>query len=72
MASLRTESGLDWKIWFIGFGILALGVAIVVNEDMSSAPEAELATDDVQHSIHSHTDKNRQASDTLSSILNSN
>ena len=72
MATLRTESGLDWKIWFVGFGILALAAAFVANRDMANAPEAELATDDVKHSIHSHTDKNKQASDTLSSIINSN
>ena len=69
MASLRTESGLDWKIWFVGFAVLAVGIALIVNRDMEEAPNAELATDDVQQSVHSHTNKNRRAADALTSVL---
>lgn len=68
MSNLRTESGLDWKIWFIVFGVFALAVALWINRDMKGRPEAELATDHVDHSIKAHTTKNRQAADTLSSI----
>ena len=66
---MRTGSSLDWKIWFVVFAVLAGGIAVFVNRDMQEQPEVDLATDDVQHSINSHTDKNRKASDTLASIL---
>lgn len=69
MALNRSDSGLDWKIWFVGFAMIALAAAILTNREMKAAPQAELATDDVQQSVHSHTNKNRQAADALSSIL---
>ncbi|MGK0190728.1 MAG: hypothetical protein ACI9R3_006558 [Verrucomicrobiales bacterium] len=69
MALLRTESGLDWKIWFVGFAIIALIAAFISNRSMEAAPQTELATDNVKQSVHSHTNKNRQAADALSSIV---
>ncbi|MCB1097616.1 MAG: hypothetical protein KDN22_18735 [Verrucomicrobiae bacterium] len=69
MASFGTDSGLDWKIWFVGFAALVLGIALLLNRDMKATPQAELATDHVDQSMQSHTDKNRQAADVLSSVL---
>ena len=69
MALNSSGSGLDWKIWFIGFAALAVGVAFLLNKDVKEVEETELATDQVNQSMQSHTDKNRQASDVLSSVL---
>ena len=63
-----TSSGLDWKIWFVAFAVLAIGVAFFLSDDVETATEVELGSDHVDQSVNSHTLKNREASDVLSSI----
>ena len=68
MAIHSTDSGLDWKIWFAGFGVIAVGLAYFQKDDVKTAAKVELGSDHVDQSMSQHAKKNREASDVLRSI----
>ena len=69
MSTNRTNATLDWKIWVVAFGVVAVGIAVFLKDDVEEATAVELGTDEVDQSVNSHTQKNRQASDVLGSIV---